>query len=133
MARKPYPTDVTDDQWRLIEHLLPQPRRGGRPRTTSMRDVLDGVLYLVRTGCQWRCLPREFGPWPTVHHYYRLMRRDGTWQLIHDRLRERVRRRVGRAQHPRVAILDSQSVKTTEKGGSRASMPASESRVASVS
>jgi len=76
------------------------------------------VLYRVRTGCQWRCLPQEFGPWSTVHHYYRLLRIDGTWQLIHDRLRERVRHRAGRHEEPRVALIDSQSVKTTEKGGS---------------
>lgn len=132
MARKPYPTDVTDEQWRLIEHLLPRPRSFGRPRTTSMREVLNGVLYLVRTGCQWRCLPQEFPPWPTVHHYYRLMRLDGTWRVVHDRLRERVRRTAGRQENPRVAIIDSQSVKTTEKGGSRGSTRANASRAASV-
>lgn len=97
-----------------------------------MREVLNGVLYLVRTGCQWRCLPQEFPPWPTVHHYYRLLRINGTWQLIHDRLRERVRQTAGRRSEPSAAIIDSQSVKTTEKGGSRGSTPARRSRAASV-
>jgi putative transposase len=132
MARKPYPSDVTDAQWRLVEHLMPAAHPGGRPRVTPMREVLNGVLYLVRTGCQWRSLPQEFPPWPTVHHYYRLMRIDGTWQLIHDRLRERVRHRAGRKLQPSAAIIDSQSVKTTEKGGSRVTTRASVSKDASV-
>lgn len=131
MARTPYPTDVTDGQWRLVEHLMPRPRHGGRPRTTAMRDVLDAVLYLVRTGCQWRNLPHEFPPWPTVHHDYRLMRLDGTWRVVHDRLRERVRRRAGRRLDPAAAVIDSQSVRTTEKGGSAGSTRASASRAAS--
>jgi putative transposase len=117
MERKPYPDDLTEGQWRLLAPLLPEAKPGGRPRTTDLREVVNAILYLTRTGCGWRHLPHEFPPWPTVHDYYRAWRRDGTWQRIHDRLRERVRRRAGRRPEPRIAVLDSQSVKTTDRGG----------------
>ena len=117
MARKPYPSDVTEGQWRLIEPSIPPPDPGGRPRSTDMREVVNAILYVNRTGCSWRQLPHEFPPWGTVHAYYREFRLNGTWQKIHDTLRDRVRQKAGRKVSPSAAILDSQSVKTTEKGG----------------
>ena len=130
-----YPTDLTDDQWALIEPNLPPAksgtRKGGRP-PCDRRVIVNGLMYFARSGCQWRMLPREFGPWPTVHHYYRLWRRDGTLQTIHDLLRQQVRVQDGRKSTPSAAIIDSQSVKTAEKGGHVATTRAKKSMAASV-
>ena len=131
MARIAYPSDLTDAQWRLIEKLIPRAKPGGRPRSVNMREVVNGILYLVRTGCSWRQLPHDFPPWGTVHYYYRRFRLDGAWQEIHDALRNKVRRAAGRKVSPSAAIVDSQSVKTTEKGGLGATTRARRSTVAS--
>lgn len=115
--RKAYPSDLSDGEWSLIEPLIPPAKRGGRPRTTDMREVLNSIFYVLRGGCAWRMLPHDLPPWQTVYDYFRRWRQDGTWQHIHDTLRREVRRQAGREEEPSAAILDSQSVKTTEKGG----------------
>jgi putative transposase len=117
MERKPYPTDLTDEQWKLIEPFLPEAKPGGRPRETDLREVLNALLYLVRSGCQWRMIPHEFPPWKTCYNYYRAWIDNGTWDEIIASMRMEVRAQAGRAQTPRVAAIDSQSVKTTELGG----------------
>jgi putative transposase len=112
MTRTSYPSDLTDRQWSIIEPLIPPAEPGGRERSVDMREVVNAILYLNRSGCSWRMLPHEFPPWGTVHYYYRRFRLDGSWQLIHDRLREKVRRKAGKKPTPSAAIIDSQSVKT---------------------
>jgi len=116
-----YPSDLTDPQWEtLIEHcpflIEPNPR-GGRPRRHAVRLVLDAVLYVDKTGCQWRQLPHEYPPWKTVYTTFRRWRLNGTWNRVHAVLREAVRRRAGKLVQPSVAIVDSQSAKTVQKGG----------------
>jgi putative transposase len=117
MNPKPYPSDVTDEQWALLAPLLPKPRPGGRPRTTDLRGVVNGILYRNRNGCVWRALPHDFPAWRTVYNYYQWWQWDGTWELLLTTLREQVRQQAGREPTPRVAVLDSQSVKTTPVGG----------------
>ena len=121
MERKPYPTDLTDEQWKLVEPLLPAAKSdgqvGGRPRTTDLREVLNALFYLVRSGCQWRMIPHEFPRWKTCYNYYRAWIDDGTWDEIIAVQRGEVRVAAGRDEQPRVAAIDSQSVKTTEQGG----------------
>src|SRR5215467_317331 len=112
-----YPSDLSDSEWAILEPLLPPAEPGGRPRSVNLRVILNGVFYLLRTGCAWRYVPREYGPYSTVYHYFCRWRRSGTWERIHHVLRERVRRAVGREPTPSAAISDSQSVKTTVQGG----------------
>jgi putative transposase len=124
MERPAYSTDMTDDQWQLIEPLLPPPKPRGRRRTVNVREILNAILYLLRTGCQWRNLPHDFPPRGTVHSYYWRWGRDGVWERVHDALRDQLRRAQGRDKSPSLAIVDSQSVKSTEKGDRAATTPA---------
>ena len=119
MNNQPYPTDLTDRQWDCISPLIPMAKSGGRPRTLDMRAVINAILYLVVTGCQWRMLPHDYPQWQSVYSYYAKWRDDGTWQRIHDTLRAEVRRQAGRHKHPTAGCLDSQSVKTTQVAGVR--------------
>ena len=114
-----YPTDLTDCQWDCIKELIPPAKTGGHPRTLEMRAVVNAIMYLVVTGCQWRMLPREYPAWQSVYTYFRRWRDDGTWQRLHDTLRAQVRERAGRHKHPTAGVLDSQSVKMSHVPGVR--------------
>ena len=112
-----YQTDLSDAEWSYVEPHLPVPEAPGRPRIHALREILNAVFYIVRSGCAWRLLPKEYPPWKTVHHYFRIWRLDGTWKRLHDALRERVRVRKGRDPQPTAGAVDSQSVKSTGVGG----------------
>ncbi len=116
-TRKTYPSDLSDEEWQHLRILLP--RKGGRGRTPKhgIRDMIDAMLYVVRTGCQWRSLPHDFPPWETVYGYFRKLGAGGDWERINHVLRAGIREQAGREPDPSVVIVDSQSVKTTEKKG----------------
>ena len=130
--RQPYPTDLSDQEWDVITHLVPDAKPGGRPEAYPKREILNAIFYLLRSGCSWRMLPHDLPPWRIVYHYFRQWRLDGTWELMHDLLRGDVRAASGKQRQPSAGVIDSQSVKTTEKGGSVATMLASRSRGASA-
>jgi putative transposase len=117
MNTKPYPSDVTDAQWALLEPFIPTALPGGRPREVDIRAVVNALFYRNREGCSWRALPHDFPPWKTVYNYGRAWQDDGTWKRILAKLRGRVRKAAGREETPRIAVIDSQSVKTTSVGG----------------
>jgi putative transposase len=115
--RRAYQTDLSDAEWSYIEPHIPTPKAPGRPRVHTLREILNAIFYIVRSGCAWRLLPHDFPPWKTVHHYFRTWRIDGTWERMHAALRERVRLRMKRDPQPSAGVVDSQSVKSTGVGG----------------
>jgi putative transposase len=124
MKSTDYPSDLTDAQFARLAPLLPAAKPGGRPRTVNLHDVVNAILYVDRTGCQWRALPKDYGPWSTAYDYFRKWRTDGTWQRINDALREQVRKKAGRKRTPRTAALDSQTAKAGGSGGESGYDPA---------
>ena len=131
MNELPYPSDLTAAQWALIEPLLPAPKPKGRKRRVDLRKITNAIFYVLKGGISWRMLPREFAPWKTVYHYFRLWRLAGLWDRIHDQLRDQVRVSKGRHIYPSAAIVDSQSVATQQKGAIGATMLRSAPRVVS--
>jgi len=119
MARKSYPSDLKNDEWQVLEPLVPPAKPGGRPRSSDMREILNGIFYVLRSGCAWRMLPHDFPPWKTVYHYFRQWRLDSTWEHMNKALRIALRNAAGREAEPSAAIVDSQSVKTTQTKGIR--------------
>jgi putative transposase len=117
MESRRYPTDLSDDEWRCIGPHLPEPTGQGRPRLHGLRAILNAVFYVLKSGCPWRLLPRDFPPWKTVYDWFRRWRIDGTWERLNTALRERLRVRLGRNPQPSAGMVDSQSAKTTGVGG----------------
>ena len=132
MNRKPYSTDLTDAQWERLEPLIPPAKPGGRDRSANMREVINAINYVLRTGGHWHLIPHDFPPSGTVYWYFWTWRKEGAWQQMHDLLREQVRTEAGREPSPSAAILDSQTVKSTEKGDRRASMAPRRSKAANA-
>ena len=130
-TRQPYPSDLSRSEWAQVSRFIPAPKPGGRPAKYARREVVNAILYLVRSGCQWRMLPHEFPPWKSVYGYFAAWKKDGTLDRLHDELRGDLRRAEGKQRQPTAAILDSQSVKTTEKGGSGATTAVRRSMAAS--
>ena len=128
MNRKRYPSDTTDKEWSILEPLVPMPKSGGRPAKWSRREIMDAIYYIVRSGSTWRALPHDYPPWQSVYYYFRVWKMDGTWEKLNMALREQLRVAMGREATPSAAILDSQSVKTTQKGGHRIVVDTTEPR-----
>src|SRR5215831_5518793 len=115
--RRVYPSDVTDEEWALLEPLIPAVKPGGRPEEIEQREMVNGILYVLRSGCPWRLLPHDLPNWSTVYLYFRQWKRAGIWEQVNAALRRDVRVRLGRDPEPSAAILDSQSVKTSAVRG----------------
>jgi transposase len=119
IPRQPYPTDLSDKEWALIQQLVPEAKPGSRPEAYPKREILNATFYLLRGGCSWRMLPHDLPPWRIVYHYFRQWRQYGTWQLMHGLHRGDARVTAGKQRQPSAGIIDRQSVRTTEKGGPR--------------
>lgn len=119
-----YPSDLTDEEWGYVEPLIPPAKRGGRKRTVNVREVLNGIMYVLSTGCQWAYLPKDLPPSSTVYYYFDLWTYDRTLERIHHELYVKCREKMGREASPTACVIDSQSVKSAEKGGSALIHPA---------
>lgn len=117
VIRPSYSTDLTDAEWQILEPLLPVEKPGGRHRLYPLREIMNALRYLLRSGCAWRLIPHEFPHWRAVYEYFKLWKEDGTWLKIHDYLHAELREQMERDKQPSAAVVDSQSVRTTEKGG----------------
>ena len=116
-ARDRYETDLSDAEWAQVQRVIPAPRPGGRPAKYPRREIVNALLYVTRTGCQWRLLPKDFPPWRIVYWYFMAWKKDGTFDRLPELIRGDPRAAHGRHRRPSAAVLDSQSAKTTEKGG----------------
>ena len=116
-TRQPYPSDLSDAEWEILKLLLPQPKGFGHPVEVDFREILNGIFYVQRTGCQWEMMPHDLPPYSTVYSYFKKWQRKGIWQQMHDQIRQQLRTKLGRDEQSSVSIADSQSVKTTEKRG----------------
>lgn len=117
MKRARYPSDLTDEQWAILEPYIPKPLPGGRPAKHERREIVNAILYVLRTGCGWEYLPHDLPPWSTVYWYFRRWKRAGVWEAANAALTEHARRAAGRESTPSLGIIDTQSAQTTEKGG----------------
>jgi transposase len=131
-TRQAYPTDLTDTAWNLIQHLVPKAKAGGRPEAYPKREILNAIFYWARSGGSWRMLPHDLPPWRIVYYYFRQWRRDGTWHVRPALRRGDGRVAAGKRRQPSAGVIDSQSVKTTEKGGSAASTSTNRSKAANA-
>ena len=127
-----YPTDTSDAEWALLEPLVPAPKSGGRPARIARRDIVDAIFYVMRGGVSWRMLPADFPFWKTVYDYFRQWKLSGLWERVNDALRGKIRQADGRNAVPTAGIVDSRSVKTSQKGGSEATTVGRRSTVASI-
>ena len=130
-ARIPYPSDLTGPQWAQVSRFIPAPKKGGRPAKYDRREIVNALLYVARTGCQWRAMPHDLPPWRITYWYFMQWKKDGTFDRLNDLLRGDLRVAEGRQRQPSAAIIDSQSVRTTEKGGRTAMTPVRGSTAAS--